>query len=48
VLAISSISIDKIKNTLENDSRGKGIVEESIEIGEYYTIFILTLLLENN
>jgi hypothetical protein len=35
VLAIRSISIDETKNTQENDSRGKGIGDRSIEIGEY-------------
>jgi hypothetical protein len=35
VLPIRSISVDEIKNTQKNDSRGKGIVEKSIEIGEY-------------
>jgi hypothetical protein len=29
VLAISCISVDKIKNTQESDSRGKGLVEEN-------------------
>jgi hypothetical protein len=31
VLAIGSISIDEIKNTQKNDSRGKGIVEIHIK-----------------
>jgi hypothetical protein len=35
VVAIWSISVDKIKNTQENDSRGKGIVGKSIETWEY-------------
>jgi hypothetical protein len=35
VLAIWSVSIDEIKDSQENDSRGKGIVVKSIEIGEY-------------
>jgi uncharacterized membrane protein len=35
VLTIRSISVDEIKNDQENDSRGKGIVGKSIEIGEY-------------
>jgi uncharacterized membrane protein len=35
VLAISSISVHEIRNTQESDSRGKGIMKRSIEIGEY-------------
>jgi hypothetical protein len=35
VLDICSVSVHEIKNTQNNDSRGKGIVEKSIEIGEY-------------
>jgi hypothetical protein len=35
VLAISSISVDERKNTQENDSRGKGIGDKSIDIGEF-------------
>jgi hypothetical protein len=35
VLAIWSTSVDEIKNTQENDGRGRGIGDRSIEIGEH-------------
>jgi hypothetical protein len=42
VLAILSISIDEINNTQENDSKGKGIGDKSIEIGGFFhTNFII-------
>jgi hypothetical protein len=36
--------VDEIKITQENDSRGKGLGDRSIEIGEYYMAFIQILL----
>jgi hypothetical protein len=36
--------VGEIKITQENDSRGKGLGDRFIEIGEYYMAFILTLL----